>query len=64
VIALGRKPEEKKPAVPAGPVYAFITSSDPRAPINAWMKTRAFQVDEYTYTGLPQKPDDLIAPGK
>jgi len=64
VVALGRKPEEKKPAVPAGPVYVFITSSDPRAPINAWMKTRAFQVDEYTFTGLPQKPDDLFAAGK
>jgi len=24
------------------------------------MKRRAFEVDEYTFTGLPQKADDLF----
>jgi Domain of unknown function (DUF4340) len=63
--ALGRKPEEKKaqpPAAPAVPVYAFISSSDARAPINALMRRRAFQIDDYVFTGLPQKPDDLFEP--
>jgi len=63
-IAMGRKPEEKKPAVPAGPVYVFITSSEANAPINALMQKRAFQVDEYIIAGLPQKPDDLFEPAK
>lgn len=63
--ALGRKPEEKKakpPAVPAGPVYVFISSSDAHAPINALMRRRAFQIDDYAFTGLPQKPDELFEP--
>ena len=71
-IALGRKPDEKKPAIPtdksvppaeaapAGPVYAFISSSEAKAPVNGWMQKRSFQVDEYILTGLPQKPDDLF----
>ena len=47
-------------AAPAGPVYAFITSSDPAAPVNALMKKRAFQVYDWNYTSLPQKPDELF----
>jgi hypothetical protein len=79
-VALGRKPEEKKPkppgkpaagaaaaspdsdTVPAGPVFAFVSSSEPNAPVNALMRQRAFQVDEYTFTGLPQKPGELFEP--
>ena len=94
-VALGRKPEEKKPkppapaapkaepkpaappaeaaaaptppepeadTIPAGPVYAFIVSSDAKAPVNALMRQRAFQIDEYTFTSLPQKADDLFEP--
>jgi hypothetical protein len=64
VVSMGRKPEEKKPDVPAGPVYVFITSSDNKAPINGLMQRRAFQIDEYTFTSLPQKPADLFEPGK
>jgi hypothetical protein len=45
---------------PAGPVYAFISSSDPAAPVNALMKKRAFQVYDWNYTSLPQKPDELF----
>ncbi|HTT56360.1 MAG TPA: DUF4340 domain-containing protein [Opitutaceae bacterium] len=45
---------------PAGPVYAFVTSSDPAAPVNALMKKRAFQVYDWNFTSLPQKPDELF----
>lgn len=57
------KPEEPKiETIPAGPVYAFITSSDPAAPINAIMKKRAFQIYDWNFTSLPQKPDELLEP--
>lgn len=101
-IALGRKPEEKKPKPPApaakpadsknppvasakpapssqpvtpakpaepefetiaaGPVYAFVESSDAEAPINAIMKQRAFEISDYVFTELPQKAADLFEP--
>jgi hypothetical protein len=107
-IALGRKPEEKKPkppapadaagetkaaaatgappsalaksgasaktaesakpaepefeTIPAGPVYAFVASSDAKAPINALMQKRAFEISDYVFTELPQKPADLFEP--
>jgi hypothetical protein len=47
---------------PAGPVFASVTSTDAAAPVNALMKLRAFEVDDYAYTGLPQKKDDLFEP--
>jgi hypothetical protein len=87
-VALGRKPEEKKPkapaeaaaktmepkpadaaaappepaadTIPAGPVYAFIVASDAQAPVNVLMRQRAFQIDEYVYSSLPQKAEDLF----
>ena len=93
-IAVGRKPEEKRPkkpdatpltsaatpppkpedgspappakdealfdTIPAGPVYVFVTSSDEKAPVNALMKKRAFQVEDYVFTSLPEKPDDVF----
>ena len=92
-VAIGRKPEEKKPkapqataptvpaapstkpadakeeakpaepeleTIPAGPVYASVESSEPHASINELMKRRAFQVDDYTFTGLPQKSEELF----
>jgi hypothetical protein len=46
--------------VPAGPVFATVSSSDAHAGVNDLMKRRAFEVDEYTFTGLPQKADDLF----
>jgi hypothetical protein len=61
---------EVKPAVPefdtipAGPVFAAVASSDTRAGINAMMRQRAFEVDDYVFTGLPQKPDDLFEADK
>ena len=48
--------------IPAGPVYVFITHSDASAPVNAAMQKRAYQISEYTFTGLPQKPEDLFEP--
>jgi hypothetical protein len=50
--------------IPAGPVFAVVSSSDPHAPVNDLMKRRAFQVDEYAFTRLPQKPDELLEPEK
>jgi hypothetical protein len=48
--------------VPAGPVFVFINHSDASAPVNAMMQKRAYQVSEYVFTGLPQKPDELFEP--
>lgn len=48
--------------IPAGPVFALITHSDASAPVNALMEKRGFQVSEYTFTGLPQKAEELFEP--
>jgi hypothetical protein len=73
VAAIGKVTDEKgetKPiapefdTVPAGPVFAVVSSSDPKAPVNALMKSRAFEVDEYALSALPQKPGDLLEPAK
>jgi len=50
------------PAPPPGPVYAFIASSDPAAPVNALMKRRAFAVYDWVFNGLPQKLDEFFEP--
>jgi hypothetical protein len=47
---------------PAGPVFASVTSTDAAAPVNALMKLRAFEVEDYAFTGLPQKADELFQP--
>jgi len=58
--------ESPKPAepefetIPAGPVYAFIESSDAQAPITAMMRKRAFEISDYVFTELPQQPADLF----
>ncbi len=62
----GEEKKDDKPlapefeTIPAGPVFAFISHSDAAAPINALMQKRAFQIAEYTFTGLPQKADELF----
>lgn len=67
-VTPGPKPLEVKPAapeyetIPAGPVFVFISSSDSSAPINAWMKKRAFEISDYVFTGLPQKSADIFEP--
>ncbi len=60
------KPVEAKPlapefeTIPAGPVFVLISSSDAKAPINAIIAKRAYQVSDYTFTSLPQKPEELF----
>jgi hypothetical protein len=45
---------------PAGPVFAVVSSSDPKASVNALMAKRSFEVDDYVFTSLPEKPSDLF----
>jgi hypothetical protein len=62
----GEEKKDDKPlapefeTIPAGPVYVFITHSDAAAPVNALMQKRAFQISDYTFTGLPQKIEELF----
>lgn len=54
------KPAEAKPAEPApqpGPVYAFVKSSDEKAPINAMMAARAFSIGDWIFNQLPTGPE-------
>jgi hypothetical protein len=46
--------------IPAGPVFAFISHSDATAPVNGLMQKRAYQISDYTFTGLPQKAEELF----
>lgn len=48
--------------IPAGPVFVVVSSSDDKAPLNALMQKRAFQVGDYVFTSLPQKTEDLFEP--
>ena len=62
------KKDETKPlapefeTIPAGPVFAFIASSEASAPVNAAMQKRAYQISDYVFTGLPQKADEMFEP--
>lgn len=62
------KSDEPKPlapeydTIPAGPVFVSIRHSDSDAAVNTLMQKRAFQVYEYAFTGLPQKPEELFEP--
>lgn len=64
----GEEKKDDKPlapefeTIPAGPVVAIISHSDASAPVNALMEKRAFQISDYTFTGLPQKADELFEP--
>lgn len=68
----GEKQDPAKPnepefeTIPAGPVFAFVSSSDPKAPVNEMSKKRAFQVYETNYTSIPDSLDELFeaAPAK
>jgi hypothetical protein len=46
--------------IPAGPVFVDVASSDPHAAINDLMRRRAFEVDDYAFTNLPQKADEFF----
>jgi hypothetical protein len=62
-VSAQAKPEEPKTeTIPAGPVYAFVASSDSGAAVNALMKKRAFQTFDWNFTSLPQKRDELFEP--
>jgi len=43
--------------IPAGPVIVKISDSEPTSPLNARMAKRAFQISEWTFTGLPAEAD-------
>jgi len=63
------KPETKPitpefDTTPAGPVVAVVSNSDGHAGVNAMMAKRSFVVDDYAFTGLPQKADDLFLAAK
>ena len=64
----GKPAEPAKPltpefeTIPAGPVFVDVSHGDSTAPINALMAKRAFQIADYTFTGLPQKADELFEP--
>jgi hypothetical protein len=64
----GEEKKDDKPlapefeTIPAGPVYVFISHSDASAPVNAAMQKRAYQISDYTFTGLPQKSEELFEP--
>ena len=60
--AAEKPPEPEYDTIPAGPVFAWISSTDPKAAVNSLMQKRSFQVDDYTFTGLPQKSDELFEP--
>ena len=51
---------EEEVETPAGPVFVRIQSSDPKARINEYMQTAAFEVGSYHYTSLPQSLDALL----
>lgn len=46
--------------IPAGPVFVVVSHGDAAAPINGLMAKRAYQIADYTFTGLPQKADELF----
>jgi hypothetical protein len=64
----GEEKKDDKPlapefeTIPAGPVFVTVAASDSAAPVNALMQKRAFQISDYTFTGLPQKADELFEP--
>ncbi|MSU51186.1 MAG: DUF4340 domain-containing protein [Opitutus sp.] len=77
IADLGKKDGEAKPGeekkddkplapefetIPAGPVFTIISHSDASSPVNALMQKRAFQISDYTFTGLPQKAEELFEP--
>jgi len=55
-------PAPAEETIPAGPVYAAVTPADAKSPLNALMGQRAFQIDDYLFTSLPQKAADLYEP--
>jgi hypothetical protein len=55
-------PKPEYETIPAGPVYFWIASPDGSAAVDALMKRRTFQMDDYAFTDLPQRPEDIFEP--
>jgi hypothetical protein len=60
VATAAKTAEPEFELVPPGNVYISITHSDAAAPVNALMAKRAFQIADFIYTALPQKPEELF----
>ncbi len=58
----GTPPAPEFETIPAGPAFAFVTSTDANAPINALMKQRAFEVADYVANPLPHTIAELFEP--
>jgi hypothetical protein len=55
-------PKPEFETIPAGPVYFWITGPGLSPAVKALMSRRTFQMDDYAFTDLPQKPEDLFEP--
>ncbi len=66
-VAGDKKTDDAKPlapefeTIPAGPVFVVVSHGDgAAAPVNTLMAKRAFQMADYTFSGLPQKAEELF----
>ncbi|HVT71644.1 MAG TPA: DUF4340 domain-containing protein [Lacunisphaera sp.] len=54
------KPKEPEyETIPAGPVFAFVSSADGKEPVDALAKKRAFEISEWAFTSLPATEAEL-----
>jgi len=49
-------------SVPVGPVYLWVSSSDPSAPVNELMKRRTFHMNEYLFASVPKTVEAMYEP--
>jgi len=53
-------PKPEYETIPAGPVYAFVSTGNESSPVDVLMRKRAFQIADYSFTSLPQTPESLF----
>ncbi|HVZ63511.1 MAG TPA: DUF4340 domain-containing protein [Lacunisphaera sp.] len=54
------KPKEPEyETIPAGAVFAFVSSADGKEPVDALAKKRSFEISEWAFTSLPASEADL-----
>lgn len=54
------KPKEPEfETIPAGPVFAFVSSADGKASVDALARKRSFEISEWAFTSLPASETDL-----
>ncbi|HTL66644.1 MAG TPA: DUF4340 domain-containing protein [Lacunisphaera sp.] len=53
------KVEPEYETIPAGPVFAFVSSADSKESVDALMKKRSFEISEWAFTSLPATEADL-----